>query len=220
LAIDHLFGPSSCPSCHGSGYVDEDCDCDGGKITTSVKKTRYVPCYNAGCNGGKIKSLIKCDKCGGMHKWSCTRCHGTGTYCRECNTEGRVTCKNPECKKGKIITKCTNCGGTGLFNKVKCEFCNNGKVETECLDCQGTGKITCPDCLGTMTCYVCRGDREVVCSSCNEEGQKESESVCPLCNESPKGVAEEYEETVTIDCDQCGGTGRIKIVCEHHALYM
>lgn len=110
-----------CSTCKGSGWVEDEQDCNVCGGTTQVTCIR--------CNGKGSELCTFCFE-SGVVSVNCTACSGTGKVDNEtCNA-----CQG----SGKVNEKCTNCDGRG---RIPCGRCGETGKEP-CTMCFGTGKKT------------------------------------------------------------------------------
>lgn len=113
-------------------------------------------------------------------------------------------------------------------NSVNKYYVNGSQYVANCHHCQATGSVTCHTCHGnrTITCPVCHGAQQVNCSSCGGHGDircsncggtgRKSEQVSRQrqvwVNSDSGGYyrTETYYETVSRQCNSCGGSGRTR----------
>lgn len=242
FAIVVAAQPTVCPNpkCHGGKiYCDE---CDGvGTVRNNATCQKCsgngtYPCPN--CNGtGKVNGTGNADNnvSGNSSGNNTNEVQGSNFptrhqfECPDCKGKGAIpkSCSNPQCHNGTI--SCVNCNATGT-------------LEQTCATCSGTGTVTthrkypCPECKGKK--YVTQ-DKQEKCTCRNGKVPTQnrpskapsSETVwvdhtvchgtgyitvkeqvtCPRCS----GRAYMIErEPSTVNCDSCGGTGRIEETCK------
>ena len=211
-----------CAACSGTGSTD--CTWCKGTGQMSAAGTSYT-----------------CITCSGTGKAACLGCNGTGKKKESGNTQASPdtgdTCST--CS-GAGTTSCTWCKGTGQMSaggtSYTCITCS-GTGKVQCLGCSGTGKkrefkkenpITVPGDLtldpdvatdiygyrlGTgVTCPICNGAGQRVCSSCSGYGYTETmnSSVNYGYGSTPywtKKSCAACHHTGLVPCTYCGGDG-------------
>jgi hypothetical protein len=167
--------------------------CDGG----------FLPCPL--CRGGKTVEAA-CAVCAGLAAVGCPSC---GSY---------SVCPSDTCIDGwhNFV------GG----KRLRCKYCTGGVVK--CRACGNQGRMACRGCSGrgrvTVPCAGCAGAGRVPCgASCAEDGA--APAACPWCSEGTglrracEGCGgggydgcSACEGTTRVLCDECGGTGVIRMV--------
>jgi hypothetical protein len=130
-----------------------ECQLAGRQACTKCRGSGWEKCAYEGCRNGIIeeKTSARARKETRMNQDAvsqCPRCGGLGeTSCSVCKGSGGVACS--KCDGSGLAPRCTRCSVTGLM---------------PCQKCKGTGEVKeapCPDC---------KGEREMLCTSCRGEG--------------------------------------------------
>jgi co-chaperonin GroES (HSP10) len=139
-----------CKTCEGDGYIDKTCDyCKGEKYTIGIGPSNTeekIPCRfcvqpERGLTGGHR----------GMGKETCPDCKGKGALVVIPQTSERRPTSGTIRSKGPDVSKCKECGGTGLHyiegvvTQHNVQMSSVGSqitpVLVKCLKCKGEGVV-------------------------------------------------------------------------------
>ena len=139
----------------------------------------------ANCVGGKllhIQTWVDCKLCSNG-KFSCDFCRGGRTKCLPCAGKGRILSACDSCAgtgrtpdpDGLDVTVCSVCLGSATRACGSCDA--QGKVQLPCQSCLNARKLPCAKChgIGRLACKKCGGrtrfgPQKANCEDCKRKG--------------------------------------------------